>query len=70
MKGSGWNTKAHRNYQEIVGDKDYFSVIKKLLHGGGTIPSRRNKAGEAALFFPLGKHPISISLHAPPLYVH
>ena len=54
MKGSGWDTKAQCNYQEIVGDKEYFSVIRKLLHGGRIIPSRRNKAGEADLFFRLG----------------
>ena len=76
MKGSGWDTKAQCNYQEIVGDKEYFSVIRKLLHGGRIIPSRRNKAGEADLFFPLGKpipaqNPVtSTSLHAPPLYAH
>ena len=76
IKGSGWDTKAKCNYQEIVGDKEYFSVIRKLLHGGRTIPSCRNKAGEAALFFPLGNpipapnHVTSISLHAPSLYAH
>ena len=63
MKGSGWDKKAQCNYQEIVGDKEYCSVIRKLLHGGGgTIASRRNKVGEAALFFPLGK-PIPAQNH-------
>ena len=76
MKGSGWDKKAQCNYQEIVGDKEYCSVIRKLLHGGGDHCFSQEQSGRGSFIFSAWEaNPSTEScnlhlVHAPPLYVH